>query len=151
MVTMQRAAHQLLETPLVLYDPLALTILGANKAQALRADLDKYRHPMAQGLRSSVVVRSRLAEDEWASAIKRGVRQCVILGAGLDSSAYCHTQAPGRVFEVDLPATQAWKRARLREVGIAIPASIVGHRLTFALERRSMLQECRTSQAPRSI
>jgi methyltransferase (TIGR00027 family) len=52
------------------------------------------------------------------------VRQCVILGAGLDASAYRHSQAPGRVFEVDLPATQAWKRARLSEVGIAIPASL---------------------------
>ena len=124
LVAMQRAAHQLLEKPLVLDDPLALTILGANEAQALRTDLDKYRNPMAQGLRSSVVVRSRLAEDEWAASIERGVRQCVILGAGLDTSAYRHTQAPGRVFEVDLPATQAWKRARLREVGIAIPASL---------------------------
>lgn len=124
LVAMQRAAHQLLEKPLVLDDPLALTILGAKEAQALRNDLDKYRNPMAQGLRSSVVVRSRFAEDEWAEAIERGVRQCVILGAGLDTSAYRHTQAPGRVFEVDLPATQAWKQARLREVGIAIPASL---------------------------
>ena len=124
LVAMQRAAHQLLEKPLVLDDPLALNILGAQEAQTLRFDLDKYRNPMAQRLRSSVVVRSRLAEDEWAASIERDVRQCVILGAGLDTSAYKHHDAPGRVFEVDLPATQAWKRARLREVGIAIPASL---------------------------
>ena len=79
---------------------------------------------MALGLRSSVVVRSRLAEDEWAGAIERGVRQCVILGAGLDTSAYRHRDAPGRVFEVDLAATQAWKQARLREAGIQGPASL---------------------------
>ena len=124
MVAMQRAAHQLLERPPVLDDPLALTILGETEAQALRADLAKFRNPMAQGLRSSVVVRSRLAEDEWAGAIERGVRQYVILGAGLDTSAYRHPDAPGRIFEVDLPATQAWKQARLREAGIAIPASL---------------------------
>jgi methyltransferase (TIGR00027 family) len=124
MVAMQRAAHQLLERPLVLDDPLALVIIGDKEAQALRSDLDSYRQPMAQGLRSSVVVRSRLAEDEWMAAIERGVRQCVVLGAGLDTSAYRHRDAPGRIFEVDLPATQAWKQARLRESGIAIPESL---------------------------
>ena len=124
MVAMQRAAHQLIEQPPVLDDPLALTILGAAEAQALRADLARYRQPMAQGLRSSVVVRSRLAEDEWARAIERGVRQYVILGAGLDTSAYRHPDAPGRIFEVDLPATQRWKQARLRETGIQSPPSL---------------------------
>ncbi len=124
MVAMQRAAHQLLEQPLVLDDPLALSIIGTTEAQALRADLNKYRNPMAQGLRSSVVVRSRLAEDEWASAVERGVRQYVILGAGLDTSAYRHPDVPGRIFEVDLPATQAWKQARLSDAGIEIPASL---------------------------
>lgn len=124
MVALQRAAHQLLERPLVLDDPLALSILGTTEAQSLRADLNKYRNPMAQGLRSSVVVRSRLAEDEWASAVERGVRQYVILGAGLDTSAYRHPDAPGRIFEVDLHATQIWKQARLRDAGIEIPSSL---------------------------
>jgi len=124
MVALQRAAHQLLEQPRVLDDPLALTILGESEERALRADLGSYRTPMAQGLRSSVVVRSRLAEDEWMHAIERGVRQYVVLGAGLDTSAYRHAAAPGRVFEVDLPATQAWKQARLRESGIAIAPSL---------------------------
>jgi methyltransferase (TIGR00027 family) len=124
MVAMQRAAHQLMEQPLVFDDPLALTILGAKEAQALRADLERFRNPIAQGLRSAVVVRSRLAADEWAAAAQRGVRQCVILGAGLDTSAYREPQPPGRVFEVDLPATQAWKQARLREAGIALPPSL---------------------------
>lgn len=124
MVALQRAAHQLLEQPLVLDDPLALSIIGTTEAQALRADLDKYRNPMAQGLRSSVVVRSRLAEDEWARAVERGVRQYVILGAGLDTSAYRHPDVPGRIFEVDLPATQAWKQSRLSDAGIEIPTSL---------------------------
>jgi methyltransferase (TIGR00027 family) len=124
MVALQRAAHQLLDEPRVLDDPLALGILGDAEVQALRANPEPYRTPMSLGLRSTVVVRSRLAEDEWAGAIERGVRQYVVLGAGLDTSAYRHAQAPGRRFEVDLPATQGWKRARLREAGIEIPASL---------------------------
>jgi methyltransferase (TIGR00027 family) len=124
LVALQRAAHQLIEHPLVLDDPLALTIIGKAQAEALRNDLSSFRGPMAQGLRSSVVVRSRLAEDEWVQANDRGVRQYVVLGAGLDTSAYRHAARPGRIFEVDLPATQAWKRARLAETGIAVPESV---------------------------
>jgi methyltransferase (TIGR00027 family) len=124
MVALQRAAHQLIEQPLVLDDPLALTILGEQDAQALRGDLDRFRNPMAQGLRSSVVVRSRLAEDEWTAAFERGVRQYVILGAGLDTSAHRHAKPGATLFEVDLPATQAWKRARLHDVGIAAPEAL---------------------------
>ncbi len=124
MVATQRAAHQLLDRPLVLDDPVALTVLGPAEAQALHDNLDKFREPMTVGMRSTVVVRSRLADDVWVDAIERGIRQYVVLGAGLDTSAYRRPDAPGRVFEVDLPATQAWKRARLREAGIAVPASL---------------------------
>ncbi|MDR0212460.1 MAG: SAM-dependent methyltransferase [Comamonas sp.] len=124
MVAMQRAAHQLLDRPLVLDDPIALTVLGAAEAQALRDDIDRFRHPTSVGMRSSVVVRSRLADDVWAGAVERGVRQYVVLGAGLDTSAYRHPDTPGRIFEVDLPATQEWKRVRLCEAGIAVPPSL---------------------------
>ncbi|KVS62164.1 MerR family transcriptional regulator [Burkholderia cepacia] len=124
LVATQRAAHQLLDRPLVLDDPAALTVLGAAEAQALRDNLDKFRQPMTVGMRSTVVVRSRLADDVWADAIERGIRQYVVLGAGLDTSAYRRADAPGRVFEVDLPATQAWKQARLREAGMAVPPSL---------------------------
>ncbi|WP_205169023.1 class I SAM-dependent methyltransferase, partial [Burkholderia sp. LMG 13014] len=88
MVATQRAAHQLLDRPLVLDDPVALTVLGTDEAQALRDNLDKYRQPMTVGMRSTVVVRSRLADDVWADAIERGTCQYVVLGAGLDTSAY---------------------------------------------------------------
>lgn len=124
MVAMQRAAHQLVDQPLVLDDPVALTILGAAEAQKLRDDIDRFRHPIAVGMRSSVVVRSRLADDVWADAVERGIRQYVILGAGLDTSAYRRRDAPGCIFEVDLPATQRWKQARLHEAGIAVPSSL---------------------------
>jgi len=124
LVATQRAAHQLLDRPLVLDDPVALAVLGAAGAQAVRDDLDRFRHPASVGLRSAVVTRSRLADDVWAEAVERGVQQYVVLGAGLDTSAYRQPDAPGRRFEVDLPATQQWKQARLREAGIAVPPSL---------------------------
>ena len=60
-------------------------------------------------------------------AVKNGVRQYVLLGAGLDTFAYRNPFPDLRVFEVDHPATQAWKRELLRKGGIPIPAN-----LTFA-------------------
>lgn len=122
-----RAAHQFLDVPKILDDPLALRIIGTNAESALRANLWWYQ--LNRSLRAFIALRSRYAEDELAGAIQRGVQQYVILGAGLDTFAY-RNPYPGsrlRVFEVDHPATQSWKRVRLREEDIAIPAS-----LTFA-------------------
>jgi methyltransferase (TIGR00027 family) len=121
-----RAAHQLVDQPLIFDDPLALRIIGAQAEAAVRARAGTGR--MA-AFRPFVAVRSRYAEDELARAVQRGVRQYVVLGAGLDTFAY-RSPYPGsrlRVFEVDHPATQTWKRDRLREAGIPEPAS-----LTFA-------------------
>jgi len=124
LVAMQRAAHQLLDHPPVLDDPLALRILGQADAAALRANPGQYQDPTSRGLRSSLVVRSRLAEDECASAFANGVRQCVILGAGLDTYAYRQPNAALRMFEVDLPATQQWKRDCLRAARIPVPSAL---------------------------
>jgi methyltransferase (TIGR00027 family) len=76
-----------------------------------------------------VAARSRYAEEELALDVRRGVRQYVILGAGLDTFAYRNPHPEGvlHVFEVDHPTTQAWKRARLKEIGITLPSN-----LTFA-------------------
>jgi methyltransferase (TIGR00027 family) len=127
-VAILRAAHQLLDVPLVFEDALALTILGAIEEESLRNDPMRYNTPRLKGLRASLVVRSRLTEEEWARSKQYGVRQFVILGAGLDTFAYRNQEhESSRVFEVDLPATQKWKRERLRLGGIEEPAS-----LTFA-------------------
>jgi methyltransferase (TIGR00027 family) len=71
-----------------------------------------------------MATRSRFAEEELARAFEHGVRQYVVLGAGLDTFAYRNPFAELRVFEVDHPDTQAWKRERLRHGGIAIPESM---------------------------
>jgi methyltransferase (TIGR00027 family) len=129
-VAMRRAAHQLLDDPKVFDDPVALRIIGKESASALQADPHQFETtPLSPYLRAFVAARSRCAEDELALGVRRGVRQYVILGAGLDTFAYRnpHPQGVLHVFEVDHPATQTWKRTRLDEVGIALPDD-----LTFA-------------------
>ncbi len=109
---MRRAAHQLLDDPKVLDDPIAVPIIGA----AIETD----DSTVSRSMRAHMVVRSRYAEDQLAAAVANGVRQYVVLGAGLDTFAYRNPFAQVRVFEVDHPATQAWKRERLTAAGIPI-------------------------------
>jgi methyltransferase (TIGR00027 family) len=120
-----RAAHQVLERGFIFCDPLALRIMGPEAEAAID---DAKREPLKRGLRLFVAARTRFAEDALAAALARGAAQLVVLGAGLDTYAY-RPNLPDRlrVFEVDHPATQAWKRERLAEAAIAAPAA-----LTFA-------------------
>jgi methyltransferase (TIGR00027 family) len=122
-----RAAHRLLDDPIVFDDPLALAILGPEAEAAMRADPFAHNDQISRGLRASLVVRSRVAEDELARAVEDGVRQYVVLGAGLDTFAYRNPYPGLSVFEIDHPSTQAWKRGCLDRAGIAVPDS-----LTFA-------------------
>ena len=117
-----RAAHQTVDGGAIFADPLARRILGAN-ADAVIAQLAA-GDPAQSRMRTFIAARSRFAEDCLALAVARGIRQAVILGAGLDTFSLRNpSRRQGlRVFEVDHPATQAWKRKRLVEVGLAIPA-----------------------------
>lgn len=132
-----RAAHQLLEAGRVFADPLATVLLGA-PPESLTGE--SAQQPAAQGMRLFIAARSRFAEESLAAAVARGVRQYVVLGAGLDTFAHRNPFAELglRVFEVDYPATQAWKRRRLGEAGLTSPPS-----LTFApidFERQTLAQ-----------
>jgi len=113
-----RAVHPELDRPVVFADPLAWRILGADR-EAVLAEA-----PPVSRLRLFVAVRHRFAEDVVAAAVARGVRQVVVLGAGLDTFGYRHPFDGLRVFEVDFPATGAWKRERLAEAGIGVPDSV---------------------------
>ena len=115
-VAMRRAAHQRIDDPVVFRDPLAERIVGGGGVHLYRAG--------SRWLRAFVAARSRFAEDELATFHARGIGQYVILGAGLDTFAYRNPYSSSlQVFEVDYPATQAWKIERLHEAGIAIPES----------------------------
>ena len=77
-------------------------------------------HDVLVGARTTVTTRSRYTEDRLAEAVRRGVTQYLILGAGLDSFAYRSPLARQvRVTEVDHPATQRWKRRLLTGHGIS--------------------------------
>ena len=132
-----RASHQLLEGGRVFADPLATVLLGAPQASLTG---DNAKLPAARGMRLFIAARSRFAEESLAAAVARGVRQYVVLGAGLDTFAHRNPFAELglRVFEVDYPATQAWKQRRLAEAGLTSPPS-----LTFApvdFERQTLAE-----------
>ena len=120
-VASRRAVHQLVDRPLVFEDPLAVRILGEDY---VREGISKRQQINARPFRAFMAVRSRFAEDELAKAHSAGIRQYVVLGAGLDTFAYRNPFSDLQVFEVDHPATQAWKRIRLREASIPIPPSL---------------------------
>jgi methyltransferase (TIGR00027 family) len=131
---MHRAAHQLIDSPPVFADPLAMKIIGSEAAAELRAGRDVRAMTQAEGLRLFIATRSRFTEDCLGEAMARGVDQYVLLGAGLDTFAYRGSHEGLRVFEVDHPATQGWKRARLDEVRISKPDWVIYAPVDFERE-----------------
>src|SRR6202142_4534621 len=123
-IARQRAAHQALDHGSILYDPFAMKILREDEKDVLQF---ANAHPLASIGRLLTTARSRIAEDALSGAVERGVRQIVILGAGLDTFALRnpHSARQIRMYEVDHPATQAWKRQRLAEAQIALPPWLI--------------------------
>jgi methyltransferase (TIGR00027 family) len=111
-----RAAHLIVDrAPYIFADTLAYHLLGAQAETFVRYHRERGDHPILCAARAAAVTRSRFTEDRLAAAAARGVDQYVILGAGLDSFAYRSPLARTvRVFEVDHPDTQDWKRGLTR-------------------------------------
>lgn len=139
MVAAMRAHHNAnAPEPKILYDNLAGPLAGFDTDEALSLYIEGLAQTFAslsdrqtaelflRRVEGSVCMRSRLVEGEIAPALERGLEQLVILGAGLDSTAY--RNVPGTegldIFEVDYPSTQAWKQERLAAIGIDIPDNI---------------------------
>src|ERR1700689_420312 len=116
----QRAAHQVLDHGSILYDPFAMKILREDEKDVLQF---ANGNPLASIGRLFTSARSRIAEDAMSGAVEKGIRQIVILGAGLDTFALRspHGARQIRIYEVDHPATQAWKLERMAEAKIARP------------------------------
>jgi methyltransferase (TIGR00027 family) len=122
-----RAAHLLVDDPPpILDDALALRLLDPEAARAIQEHADRLRTPVSRALRCDVLVRSRYAEDRLAEAVRRGIRQYAILGAGLDTFAHRQPGWAGdlHIIEVDHAASQLDKRARLRRAGIEEPSNL---------------------------
>jgi methyltransferase (TIGR00027 family) len=137
-----RAAHQKSEGGNILFDPFARIILG--EEASLVADSGAL-DPSNRTLRLFTAARSRFAEDAISDAVARGVFQVVVLGAGLDTFSLRNPYATAgvRVFEVDHPATQAWKRKRLALAGLTVSPSVAFVSVDF--HERQSLAECLTS------
>lgn len=118
-----RAAHLLVDAPPAVFsDTVARTLLGEDAETALGFHRTHGEHPVLAAARAAVVSRARYAEDRLAEAVDRGITQYVVLGAGLDTFAVRSPLAEHvRVFEVDLPAMQDWKRRRLALTKIGVP------------------------------
>jgi len=124
MIARQRAAHQLLDRGSILNDPFALKVLRETENDVLQF---ASAHPLGSIGRLITAARSRIAEDALSRAVESGIRQIVILGAGLDTFALRnpHSAQQIRVYEVDRSATQAWKLNRLAEGQIALPPWLI--------------------------
>jgi methyltransferase (TIGR00027 family) len=126
-VAIRRAAHQLMEQPRVLDDPIALPLVAEGNTR----DLERACHPVAQDFRCFMAARSRFTEDQLAQSVANGITQYVVLGAGLDTFAYRNPFPSLQVFEVDFPATQQWKQFMLEQAYIPIPTNVTFVPLDF--------------------
>jgi methyltransferase (TIGR00027 family) len=120
-VALWRALHVEADPPpRVLEDEIGLKLLAPDKSWRLRGDMDpQFTRPF----RAPIVARARFIEDLVVEQAGRGLSQYVILGAGLDSFAQRRPEIASRlrVFEIDQPGPQTWKRQRLIELGFGVP------------------------------
>jgi methyltransferase (TIGR00027 family) len=119
-VALWRALHVLADAPPhVLEDTLGLRLAAPDEGWQQRGDMS----PATRGFRASIVGRARFVEDLVEERAGEGVAQYVILGAGLDTFAQRKASVASRmrVFEIDQPGTQAWKRQRLVDLGFGVP------------------------------
>ena len=120
-VALWRALHLEVDgQPPVLADPVGLRLADPAEGWRERPDMDPV---FTRGFRAAIVARARFIEDLVTAAADSGVGQYVLLGAGLDTFAERRPEYAGRlrVFEIDQPAAQAWKRRRLTELGYGVP------------------------------
>lgn len=120
-VALWRALHvQVDPPPHVLHDEVGLALAAPGNDWRNRPDMDPN---FTKTFRASIVARARFLEDLLTEQAGKGVEQYVILGAGLDTFAQRrpHTASRLRIFEIDQPGTQAWKRQRLIDLGFGIP------------------------------
>jgi len=115
-----RALHlEVDEPPHVFRDEIGLALIAPGDGWQERPDMSPFTRPF----RASILARARFVEDLFLEQAERGVEQFVILGAGLDTFVQRHPELASRlrIFEIDHPSTQAWKRQRLLDLGYGIP------------------------------
>jgi methyltransferase (TIGR00027 family) len=120
-----RAAHAILDETPIFEDPYAMVLADASEkdVEDLFALIPRATARVARVLPNQ---RARFVEEEVDRAVQRGIRQYVILGAGLDSFAWRRTDLMTDIelYEVDHPATQEWKQQRMSVANLAHPANL---------------------------
>jgi len=145
-----RAAHRRYDSPLIYDDPCAYRLCGPGWRAVLRFRglhalvFGRFLHVL-RPVHGQVLARARFAEDHLEGAVRRGVRQYIVLGAGFDSFA---VRLPAwartlRVFELDRPETLAEKRRRLERAGLGCPDNLEFVPVDF--ERESLDEVLRRS------
>ena len=135
-----RAAHQLLDEPRIFDDPIAVDLVPEASREAIVREEPKYRTPVLSVRRAGVVLRSRFAEDRLAAAAARGVRQYVIVAAGLDTFPW---RQPGfaremRIFVTDLPESLAVLQDCVQRRRLPQPANLAY--VPIDLEQKELLE-----------
>lgn len=118
-----RALHLEVDAPPhVFEDDVGLALVAPEDGWRERPDMSAFTRPF----RASILARARFVEDLVLEQVAHGVEQYVILGAGLDTFVQRHPELATRlrIFEIDQPATQAWKRQRLIDLGLGVPAHL---------------------------
>jgi len=133
----RRAAHQLLDSPLIFNDPVAVGLVPEAEAESIRADLSSHETMDSILLRSLFVLRSRFAEDRLREAAARGVRQYVIVGAGLDTFPWRQPRYARdmQIFLADHVASLAWTQVKFWERGLPKPTNLTFVPLDLEQER----------------
>ncbi|MDF0531409.1 class I SAM-dependent methyltransferase [Tsukamurella sp. 8F] len=113
-----RALHTELDAPPVLEDTVGLELLAPEDGWRARGDMDP---AFTRGMRAWIATRSRFVED---LVVDSGVEQYVLLGAGVDTFVQRRPRVRVRVFEIDRPEPQEWKRGRLAELALPAPTFV---------------------------
>lgn len=137
-VALNRAAHLLFDDePHVFIDQFAWPLVGSLADDLI--ELSTVMPPAVRGgWRAPFVARARLVDDRVGDAVRGDIPQYVLLGAGLDSFIWRRrnllAQSGLRVFEVDHPATQSWKRHRAERLMLDVPSQVTFVPIDFTAE-----------------
>ena len=143
-VALRRAAHQLYDSkPLILKDPFAVPLLVPTYREELERTPQRPDRPHSTALRAWIVARSRFAEDTLAASVASGIEKYVLLGAFLDTFALRNPHLGVQVFEVDHPATQAWKVELLTAAGLRLPST--AHLVPVDFERDGLAEALKSA------
>jgi len=122
-----RNTHATVHPSPIFSDTRSVQLISEQALGRVVSEMARFSREASDALILLTAIRHRILADRLRPAHERGVRQLVILGAGLDTTGF---ELPEwgdkwRVFEVDHPATQEWKRQRITDVGWKVPPNLV--------------------------